>query len=205
MKRIIFCLLFIPTVSFGGWFGDSKPPDALTLKAATESAQQDVVLGTETRAFKRDNGWVDPNSANRYLVRYAYEIALTDDMPQVVLNLAKDTEAQLQEIKKNPGFMGVDSLNATLSISNAASNWINGQEKPMDRVNTFLSNCAECIAYWNNDGGEEEATTRHRNVFMASWSTLESMGFKDNMKKGDGVPWHSTISFMKTENGWERN
>lgn len=204
MKKILLCLLLIPAVSFAGWLGDSKPPDDLTLKAATELAQNSVVIGTETRAFKRDNGWVDPNSANRYLVRYTYEIALKTDMPQAVLELAKELEVTISEFNKNP----VDEspyLQALINIHSASENWFRTQNNLMDRVNQLFSTCHQCLTYWNNDDGDEAITKAHRLAFTASWSHLEYMGFKDDMKKGDGVPWHTTITFMKTENGWERN
>jgi len=203
IKKILLCLLLTPMASFGAWFGDSKPPDDLALKAATELAQNRVVSGTEARAFKRDNGWVDPDSANRYLVRYTYEMALKADMPQAVLGLAKEFEVTLSEFDKNPNDASPYGQ-ASINIVLLSTNWTNDQNNLMDRVNRLVSTCDQCIAYWNNEDGDEKTTDRHRIAFRASWAHLESMGFKDDMKKGDGAPWNLTVTFMKTENGWEK-
>jgi len=181
---------------------DKTPPEKLTLEVATQNAQSSVVPGVETRNFKRENGWVDTKAANLYLVRYNYEMVLTRDLPEAALELAKIYEQNQKGNQKNSGFMGINEWGNLFQLKINANNWINGQDNFAQRRDRFLSQCAPCSQYWNSDEGGKDAAELRRYSYIQAWSHLEGMGFGDGQKKGDGVPWNISPSFMKTENGW---
>lgn len=182
--------------------GDKTPSDRLTSETIKPIAERDAMDGMVVDDFKKENGWQDTNASNTYTVRYSYNLKLTKPLPEVALGLAKAILSGLEATKKDPGFMGVNSLQANVDLNQEVSDWITPQNDTFQsRRDTFLSKCAPCINYWNQAGNEDEVRER-RYAYIAAWSRLENMGFKDASTVDNKVPRVAWANFMKTENGW---
>ncbi len=181
---------------------EKTPSDKLTSETIRPIAEGDALDGMIVEDFKKENGWQDTNAVNTYSVRYSYNLKLTKPLPEVALGLANQILSGLNDAKNNPGFMGINSFGANVNLSQEASDWLTPQgDKFSDRRDAFLSKCAPCINYWNQDGDEDVVRVR-RYAYIAAWSRLEGMGFKDTSTVGDNVPRLAWANFMKTENGW---
>lgn len=187
--------------SFLSGCGKDVPSDKLSAEVVRPFAEAHV-KGIEVADFKRDNGWVDTQAPNRYIVQYKYNLKLAQPAPEVVLGLAKDIRAEFDETRKNPGFMGVAALQASLDLRSEADEWINVQgDKFAARRDGFLKNCAKCLDYWNAVGAEDEANIR-RTVFTVAWRRFENLGFSDAAAVGDKSARTAWAAFIKTEKGW---
>jgi len=205
MKYYIFTALVCLNL-FGCSNESASPSEKLTLDVATKNARNSMVPGTEIRNIVRENGWQDTSSVNIYKVRYNYELTLTEDLPQAILELAKNYE---KEVKGNLETFDTEKIAhldprqmSYLQLMLNSSGWANNQKNFPERRDIFLTKCDQCMAYWNSDEGGEDATRLRRFSYMQAWSYFESAGFKDDSKKGDAALWNTTTSFMKTENGW---
>lgn len=180
---------------------ESVPSDKLAHDTILSDAKNDELDGLVVDDFKKENGWQDTSSANKYTVRYNYSLKLTKPLPEVVLGVAKSLEEEIQQQHKNPGFLGVDELQANLNIYTEAENWVNPQKDAfIARSKAFLLNCKPCGEFISK-GSKSEIELRW-NIFIVAWSELEKLGFKDGAHIGDKVPRQAWSSFMKTENGW---
>ena len=184
----------------------AAPSEKLTLNAATKNAQNSMAPGTEIKNIVRENGWQDTSSVNLYKVRYNYELALTEDLPQAILELAKNYEKEVKgnlETFDTKKIAHLDSRNVSyFQMTLDSMGWINNQKNFPERRDIFLAKCDQCMAYWNSNEGGEDATLLRRYSYIKAWSYFEYAGFKDDSKKGDAAIWNTTLSFMKTENGW---
>lgn len=181
--------------------GRDGPGDKLSAEVVRPVAEVHV-KGIEVADFKRDNGWVDTQAPNRYIVQYKYNLKLAQPAPEVVLGLAKEIKAEFDESQKNPGFMGVAALQASLDLHAGAGEWIHAQgDEFAARRDSFLKNCAKCVDYWNAADAESEAGVR-RDAFVTAWERLENLGFSDTAGVGDKVARTAWAAFMKTEKGW---
>lgn len=184
--------------------GDDAPSNSLAEKTVRPYAEQGLLKGLELTDYKRDNGWVDTESANRYKVQYTFNYRLTKPLPEVVLDLAQDMEAEYNTAKKdNTGlFGGLEAMGQSMQLTMGANQWIQNQGDQFEkRRDAFLGPCESCVAFWNKEGQQEEVSTR-RYAFVMAWAKLEELGFKDTAKVGDKVPRHAWATFMKTEKGW---
>lgn len=194
MKKIT---LFVLGMLFLTGCGEDTPNDKLTsevIRPLTESG----VKGVETTDFKRDNGWVDSQAPNRYVVQYTYNFKLTQPLAEVTLGLAKEYKAEADKLIQNSGFMG---SSAKLDMSARAADWKYAQgEKYIQRRDSFVGKCAPCLAFWNQASSEQEASPR--TAFILAWEHLETLGFSDSANTGDKVPRQAWAAFRKTEKGW---
>ncbi|WON83106.1 MULTISPECIES: hypothetical protein [Chromobacterium] len=181
---------------------ENVPNDKLTYDTILSYAKNDELDGLVVDDFKKENGWQDTSSENKYNVRYTYNLKLTKPLPEVVLELASSLEEKIQQQHKNPGFMGVDELQTNLNIYTEADNWVNPQKDTFPtRSNAFLLNCKPCSNFLSK--GSKSEIDLHWNIFIVAWSELEKLGFKDDARIGDKVPRQAWSGFMKTENGWK--
>lgn len=184
----------------------ASPSEKLTLDVATKNAQNGMSPGTEIKNIVRKNGWQDTSSANLYKVLYNYELTLTEDLPHAILELAKNYEKEVKgnlETFDTKKIAHLDPRNASyfqMMLDSMA--WMNNQKSFPERRNIFLAKCEQCMTYWNSNEGGEDATLLRRYSYIKAWSYFEYAGFKDDSKKGDAAIWNTTLSFMKTENGW---
>ena len=180
---------------------ENVPSDKLAHDTILSDAKNDELEGLIVDDFKKENGWQDTSSANKYTARYNYNLKLTKPLPEVVLGVAKNIEEKIQQQHKNPGFMGVGELQASLNIYTEADNWVNPQKDAfIARSKTFLLNCKPCGDFIFK--GSKSETDLRWNIFIVAWSELEKLGFKDDARIGDKVPRQAWSSFIKTENGW---
>lgn len=203
--RILFTSVILVLLT-GCSADESIPPEKLTLQTVRNNAQHSLVQGVELGKFERINGWADPNGANTYKVRYHFYMVLKDDLPQVALSLAQNNENrikgnQLVFTKKKIRDMDPAALDY-LQLIMTGNNWVNSQTDFSKRRDEFLSKCLPCIEYWNDTNGGKDAIELRRFSYIQAWSHLESMGFDDKKRKGDGAIWNATPTFMKTEKGW---
>ncbi|MYN20228.1 hypothetical protein GTP81_26135 [Rugamonas sp. FT107W] len=195
----------VASASFLSGCGDSKPDDELAAKTVRPYAEQGLMMGIELTDFKRDNGWVDTDSPNRYKVQYTYNYRLSKPLAEVALQSAQAFKNEYDASQKNrSGFVGGFSTWAqSMQLSMTAEQWIDSQGAQFaKRRDGFLSNCEPCVAYWNQPGTEEDVSTR-RYTFVTAWSRLEALGFKDDAKAGDKLPLSAWAAFIKTEKGWK--
>jgi len=200
MKKTLSVALLCSAVFLAGC-DEKTPNDSLTAKTVRPYADADLQEGLAIDGFKRQNGWEDTSAINTYIVRYAYDLKLTKPLPEVVLAAANGIMDELADVKKNPGFMGIKDMQASMSLSLVASEWIGKQQDFTQRRNAFQTPCQPCVAYWNQEGADDVVRAR-RNAFVYAWSELEQKGFKDAAKPGDKVARTAWASFMKTEQGW---
>jgi len=180
---------------------ENVPNDKLTYETILSYAKNDELEGLVVDDFKKENGWQDTSSANKYNVRYNYNLKLTKPLPEVVLGFANGLVDTVQQRHKNPGFMGVDALQTDLNISTQADNWIAPQKDTFPaRRDAFLLKCKSCTDFLSR--GSEDEINLHWNAFIVAWAELEKLGFKDKAIVGDKVPRQAWSGFMKTENGW---
>ncbi|MEM8516299.1 hypothetical protein [Janthinobacterium sp. CAN_S7] len=204
MKNIKMVLATISMVLLSGC-ADDKPSDVLTAEKVQPYAEQSLVKGLELTDFKRDNGWVDTESPNRYKVQYVFNYRLTKPLPEIALQGAQDFMAEYDASqKKNSGLIGgLNALNESMQLSITANEWIRNQgDQFAKRRDDFLSKCQPCVVYWNQSGSEQDVSAR-RYAFVMAWSNLERLGFKDEAKTGAKVPRTAWAAFIKTEKGWK--
>jgi len=203
-KNLTIALLVAAASVLSGC-SESKPNDDLAAKTVRPYAEQDLMKGIELADFKRDNGWVDTESSNRYKVQYTYNYRLTKPLPEVALQAAQELKNEYDASQKNKsGFVGgFNAWAESMQLSMGAGQWINSQgDQFIKRRDTFLGNCEACITYWNQQGSDEEVSTR-RYTFITAWSKLEALGFKDDAKTGDKISRSAWAAFIKTEKGWK--
>ena len=188
---------------------DDKPSDKIASETIRKIADSDLDEGLEIANFKRRNGQVDPDSANRYTVTYSYDVRLVKPLAEVVLAFAKDMSKEFESsVKKQTGaFIDPTKLQNDVNemqIAMAVNQWIKKQGDTIkQRRDTLLANCSQCIDYLHNrDLPEKELKKRHF-FFVGSWIYFEDFGFKDSAKVGDSVPRIASASFSKTEKGWQ--
>lgn len=175
----------------------NRPPEEVSLKVAQAHGQQNDIQGVATATrYKRVNGYPDTQASNLYKVDYGFEMALVQDFPQAVLTLAKGwvNEAGKEEQSLQAA---VDAANDSLAVIN----WVNAQSAYEARREALLARCAEC-KNWMFQAPSQKTKEARVIAFALAWQKLEQMGFKDQMQKGNSVPWHLTVSMMKTEQGW---
>lgn len=190
--------------------GEDKPSDKVASAAIRKIADSDTTEGMEVANFKRDNGQVDPDSANRYKVTYTYDLRLTKPLPEVVLaNAVAIHNSWGSSAKRETGAffdatrMGNDLTK--LETSMAVNQWIQNQDGNFAaRRDEFLTGCAPCVTFWNSEDAPQDAKSR-RSAFISSWIYFEDLGFKDKAKVGDSVPRYAWSNFSKTEKGWQAN
>ncbi len=183
---------------------DKTPPDKLTEQVVRPYAEQSLLKGMEMVDYKRDNGWVDSNSPNLYIVKYTLNYQLTKPLGEVVLENAKDYEKEFSDLdKKGDASMFSGGLN-TLAVMMAVNQWVAQQGDSFQaRKEQLLNSCQPCIAYWNSEDGGEKSVKNRRQAFLASMYAVEEAGFKESAKQGDKAPRWAQASFTKTEKGWE--
>ena len=181
---------------------EETPNDKLSSATVKPYAEADLVTGLELTDYIRDNGWADNQAPNRYIVQYKFNYRLTMPLPNTVLGFAKEIKAELDEKTKNPGFMGLDGMQAKLASSTSAAQWIAAQgDKFAIRRDNFLGGCAECISYWNGEISENERQER-KESFILAWAYFENLGFPDKATTGEKIPREAWAAFSKTEKGW---
>lgn len=79
---------------------DRSPPDKLTEQVVRAAAEQSLLKGIDIVDFKRDNGWVDSNSPNIYIVKYTFNHQLSKSLGEVIMENAKDFEAEYFDFEK---------------------------------------------------------------------------------------------------------
>jgi hypothetical protein len=189
MRKFLLMAVVLACAFLSGC-GKSTPDDELTAKVVRPRANSGVA-GVEIVDYRRDNGWVDPQSANRYIVRYRYNWALALPFFDIVLAKAK---AERDEGRGE----GFDFLDGALE-------WEAAQDKSarLARIDALKTRCPVCAA-WLNQGDEDEKKARLQ-CFEDVWHGLEQVGFKDTDGAGAKTPESRTASasFVKTEKGWE--
>ncbi len=185
---------------------EDVPSDKLSSETVMKIAKGDEMQGLKVTDFRRDNGWQDTESPNRYIVRYAYNLELTQPLPEVVLAAAEGLMQEVAEAERNPGFMGINLGQQILSLSLTASDWSRRQGDGFEaRRDAFLKDCAPCLEYWNSRQGpsvSKELIDTHRHAYLVAWKHMEELGFADSATVGDKVARTAWAPFMKTENGW---
>ena len=195
-------LMLVCMAAFLAGCDEKTPNDVLTAKTIRPYAEVDLQDGLVIDNFKRQNGWQDTNAINVYNVRYSYDLKLTKPLPDVTLAAAHAILKELADAKKNPGPMGLKSMQVSMGLSMGVSEWIGAQQQPFaERRDAFLSRCQPCLEYWNH-AGTDELVRERRNAFVYAWSALEEKGFKDGATTGGTVPRVAWAPFMKTEQGW---
>lgn len=187
---------------------DDRPGDKVAEPALRKQAETDLVDGLEIVDFKRSNGQLDPDSANRYKVTYDYRLQLTKPYPEVVLGLAQDLHNEwaakggAREPVSDFDFGALESTLEDMQYTMAAQQWISAQEDGfVARRDAFLGSCDPCLAFWNSEDAPALADKR-RIAWVLAWSHLEKMQFEDGFKVGDGVDRYVWHNFEKTEKGW---
>ena len=188
-----------------GCFED-RPSDKVAEPVIRKQAETDLVDGLALVDFKRDNGQVDPNSANRYKVTYTYRVQLTKPYAEVILGLASDLHAEWQGNQREPvSDFDLDALQGSMTLMQntmAATQWINAQgDGFIARRDALLGDCQPCLQFWNSEDAPDQAGHR-RTAYILAWSHLEGMQFQDSFTVGDGVDRHAWGYFEKTEKGW---
>ena len=182
---------------------EDVPSDKLSADVVRPYAESALLPGTAISEYKRENGWVDTQSPNKYVVRYDFKITLAKPLPEAVLELAQQYMAELEETKRNPGLMGINNMQTTLAISAGGSQWMAAQgDAFIQRRDAFLTKCAPCVSFWNGNERAEDDKKYPRFAYALAWAQYEELGFKDTAAVGEGVPRQAWASFMKTENGW---
>ncbi|WP_337882177.1 hypothetical protein [Chromobacterium haemolyticum] len=180
---------------------EKVPNDKLTYETVLSYAKNDELEGLVVDDFKKENGWQDTSSENKYNVRYNYNLKLTKPLPEVVLAFANGIVNTIQQRHKKPGLMGIDALQSEVNISTQADSWLAPQKETFPlRRDAFLIKCKPCTDFLSK--GSKDEINLHWNAFIAAWAELEKMGFKDNATMGDKVAKQAWSGFMKTENGW---
>lgn len=202
MKTLFNAALIVLTVAITGC--DSKtPPESLTKDIVMKEASKELLHGMEIVDFKRENGWADQNAQNRYIVRYEYKIKLTKDMPAMVLEMAKATRKEVEDVNKNPGFMGLEAMGKQWELSLQAAR-LNKEEGYAKRLEAFIGRCNECKEYLGADGNQSLSTSRLK-AFESSWSYMLNdlnFGLTDEHTVGSKLERRYWVAFMKTEQGW---
>jgi hypothetical protein len=187
---------------------DDRPGDKVVEPALRKQAETDLFDGLEIVDFKRSNGQVDPDSANRYKVTYTYRLQLTTSYPELVLGLAQDmhkgwlAKGGPREPTSNLDFGALEASLEQVQYAMAAQQWISAQgEGFIPRRDAFLTGCDRCVAFWNSADAPEQADQR-RIAWVLAWSHMEGLQFEDSFKAGDGVERYVWHNFEKTEKGW---
>lgn len=190
--------------------GEDKPSDKVASEAIRKIADNDTTEGMEVANFKRHNGQLDPDSANRYKVIYSYDLRLTKPLPEVVLaNAVALHNSWISSVKRETGaFFDTTSLENNLNnmqTTMAVNQWVQNQDgKFAARQDAFLTRCAPCVTFLKSEDVAKEAKLRQL-AFLSSWIYYENLGFKDESKLGDRVPREAWSNFSKTEKGWQVN
>lgn len=172
----------------------SVPPEELTLKAATDAAKAAAIQGVQVPSdFKRVNGYEDPANQKLYRVEYSYTLGLADDFENIVLAQAKRWRSE--DAAKSGFFAEFEFMQQDAIVLE----WMK-REQAKERMKTLLRRCPQCKA-WIEEDGDVERGNRLRD-FVLAWKTYEEMGYKDDTKKGQGLPMTVIIAMMKSENGW---
>jgi PBP1b-binding outer membrane lipoprotein LpoB len=192
--------LVLSAVLLGGC-NEDIPSEKLSSEVVRKFAESGLA-GVEISDFQRDNGWVDTQTPNRYVVQYKYNYVVTRPLAEVVLALAKEIQAEVNVAKSNPGFMGLEAAQASLDVSLRANQWIVSQgDKFVSRRDSFLGSCSSCVEYWNSEEPSDDLKLR-RESYVVAWAQLENLGFSDSTDIGDTVPRQAWAAFKKTEKGW---
>lgn len=206
MKAVLVPALVAASLLLTACNKEDVPSDKLTSETIMKVAERDTMEGLKVADFRRDNGWQDTESPNRYIVRYAYNLELTQPLPEVVLAAAKDLMVEVSKAEANPGFMGINLTNQVLSLAMNASDWTRSQgDAFVARRDAFLKDCAPCLEYWNTSQGpsvSKELIDTHRHAYLVAWKHVEDLGFADSANVGDRVGRTAWAAFMKTEKGW---
>ncbi|ENO78038.1 hypothetical protein B447_15034 [Thauera sp. 27] len=182
---------------------EDVPSEKLSADVIRPIAESFLLPGTTMTDYKRENGWVDTQSPNQYMVRYTYNITLTKPLPEAILELAQQYMKELDESKRSPGLMGINSMQTAFAITAGGTQWVSAQGDAFaQRRDALLGQCAPCISFWNGTDGDKDSATYSRSAYSLAWSQYEELGFKDTAAVGDGVPRRAWAPFMKTENGW---
>lgn len=202
--KTLFLLVLSALVSSLLGCSESTPPDKLTEKVVRPYAQQDLLSGMEIVDYKRENGWADPNSPNRYIVRYALNYRLTKSIGDVVLENIKPMEKIFSDsIKKSDAMPSSESVTA-LAMLMTVQQWTGQQGDAIDsRKQKLWSSCQACLDYWNLEDGSKESAKYRRWAMLAVILNIEQAGFTVDAKQGDTAPRWAQASFTKTENGWQ--
>ncbi|EIN00418.1 hypothetical protein WQE_15346 [Paraburkholderia hospita] len=168
--------------------GKDTPDDELTARVVRPNAESGVT-GVEVIDYQRDNGWVDPQSANRYIVRYKFNWELKKPFFDIALARAKGERAE--------GSGGM------FSLSDGTIEWLQKHDsnERSTRIDAMKAKCPACAA-WLSEGDEDETRAR-LNCFEDIWNALEKVGFKDTDLAGAKTPRTAWATFVKTEKGWE--
>lgn len=207
MKQLMFkaAMAALVVLSMAGC-GEDRPGDKVAEPAVRQIAEGDLADGLEIVDFKRANGQVDPDSANRYKVTYSYRLQLTRSYGEVILGLAQgllEEIAPAREPARDLDFSALEQSVQQMQLAMLASQWINAQDGRFpERRDAMLASCAPCASFWESADAPAEADTR-RMAFIVAWSHLEEMAFEDGFKVGDGVDRNAWQYFAKTEKGWQ--
>jgi hypothetical protein len=197
MKRYVTILLALLTVHLGGC-GDDTPDDKLSAKVVRPYAESGV-RDVEIADYQRDNGWVDPNSPNRYVVRYKFNWELKKPFYLVTLEYAQDLRKGIDD--QAAGLQPIANL---WTIYTTAGDWATSQGKAAysSRYLAMTKGCPECAAWIDQETDKDERVKRV-NCFVYAWSQLAQYGFADGTPAGQKVSRIAWSTFVKTENGWE--
>jgi len=202
----VAALMALLVVALTGCGGD-RPGDRVAEPALRQQAETDLLEGLEIADFKRANGQVDPDSANRYRITYSYRLQLTRPYAEVILAAAENLHAELagSARKAQSSAFDLSGLEDTLThwqLSLAANEWVNNQADAfVARRDRLVGGCESCLEFWNSADAPEQAELR-RMAFIIAWRHMESLAFSDEAKVGDGVERYVWRTFEKTEKGW---
>lgn len=190
--------------------GKDTPSDSLAAETVRKYADRDLHDGLVIAKFERENGWVDETSANRYNVRYNYQLQLAKPYAEVVLLNAKRLKGEEEQAAKTSGKGGFFDLGAlqngveAMGQAMAVNQWIGNQGDAFaPRYRRFLAGCTPCAAWLSDEQLAEKERRARFAAFASSWGFFEDLGFKDEAVVGSGLPRQAWAAFMKTEKGWQ--
>jgi hypothetical protein len=193
VKKYVWVIAMLVATLLGGC-GHSTPDDELTartIRPQTESGVTDV----EVVDYQRDNGWVDEQRANRYVVRYKFNWQLKKPFFEVVLARAMEERKRISSADGTPNLFSLifspdDEGGASANSEPAGAHYAN-----------MMKTCHDC-AVWLTTGDDNERKARQM-CFSLAWGKLEQLGFKDRDQTGAKSARVSWATFIKTEKGWE--
>lgn len=200
-QKILASALLAATAMLAGC-GDDTPSKKLAEETAMNIAKNDAGSLFEVADFVRENGWQDNESANKYWVRYNYNLVFKKSLAEVVLDAAKEA---YPEGGTEKGFQGMANAVTGMGLAMKANLFV-GENKDgafTKRFAAFIEDCTSCRAYLYDKTVSKQVGNMRANAFVASWATLaEEWNIDDSTKAGGKMARQATAGFMKTEKGW---
>lgn len=201
-KILASALLAVTVTAMLAGCGDDTPSKKQAEEAAMKLAKNDAGSSFEVADFVRENGWQDTESANKYWVRYNYNLVFKKSLAELALETAKEA---YPEGGTEEGFQGMANAVTGMGLAMKANLFI-GENKDgafTKRFVAFIEDCASCRAYLYDKTVSKQVDNMRANAFIASWATLaEEWNIDDSTKAGGKMARQATAGFMKTEKGW---